>query len=43
VDRLRLGQWSAAGRHTVQLVVVGAHRSGSRGSYVVLDGASVFP
>jgi hypothetical protein len=40
---LRLGQWSAAGRHTVQLVVVGAHRSGSRGSYVVLDGASVFP
>lgn len=40
---LRLGQWSVAGRHTVQLVVVGAHRSGSHGSYVVLDGASVFP
>lgn len=41
--RIRLGEWSVRGQHTVQLTVVGAHRRGSNGSYVVLDGASVFP
>jgi kumamolisin len=41
--RVRLGEWASRGQHTVQLVVLGAHRRGSRGSYVMLDGASVFP
>jgi hypothetical protein len=40
-ERLRAAGWSRPGRHTVRLVVVGAHRRGSASSYVVLDGVSV--
>jgi kumamolisin len=41
--RLRAAVWSRPGRHTVQLVVVGAHRRGSAGSHVALDGVTVLP
>ena len=39
--RVRLGTWSVAGRHTVQLTVVGAHGAVSRGSNVLLDAVTV--
>ncbi|MCW2598320.1 MAG: hypothetical protein JWM02_149 [Frankiales bacterium] len=41
--RLRAAAWPRAGRHTVWLVVVGAHQRVSRSSYVVLDGLVVLP
>jgi hypothetical protein len=40
---VRVGSWAASGRHTVLLVVVGAHRAGATGSYVRLDSATVTP
>jgi hypothetical protein len=41
--RVRVGAWGFAGRHTVQVNVVGAHRPGSRGSNVLLDALVVTP
>ncbi|MGB8650875.1 MAG: hypothetical protein WCD35_09460 [Mycobacteriales bacterium] len=41
--QVRVGVWSTSSRHTVTLVVVGAHRAGSRGSNVWLDALTVTP
>jgi kumamolisin len=40
-QQVRIGSWTTSGRHTVKLVVVGAHRTGASGSYVRLDSATV--
>jgi len=42
-QQVRLRAWSASLRHTLQLVVVGAHRSGATGSYVRVDSVTVTP
>ena len=39
--RVRLGAFSAVGRHSVQVAVIGAHRSGSRGNDVLVDALAV--
>lgn len=40
---VRLATWTTSGRHTVALVVVGAHRSGATGSTVRVDSVAVSP
>jgi kumamolisin len=40
---VRIGAWSTSARHTVVLIVVGAHRSGATGSAVRLDSVTVSP
>ena len=42
-QQVRLAAWSASTRHTLRLVVVGAHRSGAKGSTVRLDSLTVTP
>lgn len=41
--RVRVGAWSSAGGHTVEVRVVGSHRAGSGGSNVLLDAVAVTP
>jgi kumamolisin len=42
-QQVRLAWWSAAGKHTLRLVVLGTHRSGAKGSAVRLDSVTVTP
>lgn len=42
-QQVRIGTWTTSARHTVVLVVVGAHRVGAKGSAVRLDSVSVSP
>jgi hypothetical protein len=40
---VRVGVWTTTARHTVVLVVVGAHRSDATGNAVRLDSVTVSP
>ncbi len=42
-QQVRIGSWATSARHTVTLIVVGAHRSGSSGNWVRLDSLTVTP
>ncbi|MDP9181301.1 MAG: S53 family peptidase, partial [Actinomycetota bacterium] len=42
-QQVRVGTWLTSTRHTVWLVVVGAHRAGATGSWVRVDSATVTP
>jgi hypothetical protein len=42
-QQVRLASWPTGGRHTLRLVVVGAHRSTAKGSTVRVDSATVTP
>jgi hypothetical protein len=42
-QQVRLGAWSTSARHTLTLVVVGAHRTGSADNLVRVDSATVTP
>lgn len=42
-QQVRIGTWSTSARHTIVLIVVGAHRTGATGSSVRLDSLTVSP
>jgi kumamolisin len=42
-QQVRVATWTASGRHTVRLVVTGAHRLGAIGTWVRVDSLTVSP